>query len=37
MNLLVGVQRRSGLFAELKTSVFADPAPSLRLIVGYTF
>jgi hypothetical protein len=37
LNILVGVQRRSGLFAEVKASVFANPAPSLRLIVGYTF
>jgi len=37
LNLLVGIQRRSGMFAEVKTSVFADPAPSLRLLVGYTF
>ena len=37
LNILVGVQRRSGLFAEVKASVFADPAPSLRLLVGYTF
>ena len=37
LNILVGMQRRSGLFAEVKTSVFANPAPSLRLIVGYTF
>jgi len=37
LNILVGMQRRSGLFAEVKTSVFASPAPSLRLLVGYTF
>ena len=37
LNILVGIQYRSGLFAEMKTSVFANPAPSLRLLVGYTF
>src|SRR5436190_3676584 len=37
LNILLGVQFRSGLFTELKTSVYASPAPVLRLIVGYTF
>ena len=37
LNILVGIQRRNGLFAEMKTSVYANPAPSLRLLVGYTF
>ena len=37
LNIVVGMQRRSGVFAEVKTSVFANPAPSLRLLVGYTF
>jgi len=37
LNLLVGIQYRSGLFAEMKTSVYANPAPSFRLLVGYTF
>ena len=37
LNILVGMQRRNGVFAEVKASVFANPAPSLRLIVGYTF
>jgi hypothetical protein len=37
LNIFVGMQRRSGLFAEVKTSVYANPAPSLRLLVGYTF
>lgn len=37
LNILVGMQGRSGVFAEVKTSVFANPAPSLRLLVGYTF
>ena len=37
LNILVGVQYRSGVFAELKTSVYANPAPSFRLIIGYNF
>jgi hypothetical protein len=37
LNILVGIQYRSGLFAEMKTSVFANPSPSLRLLFGYTF
>jgi hypothetical protein len=37
LNVLIGIQYRSGLFAEMKTSVYANPAPSLRLLVGYTF
>ncbi len=37
LNILVGIQYRSGLFAEVKTSVYAAPAPALRLLVGYTF
>lgn len=36
-NLFGGIQNRSGMFAELKTSVYADPAPTLRLILGYNF
>jgi len=37
LNVLVGVQYRSGVFTELKASVYANPAPSFRLIVGYNF
>jgi len=37
LNILVGIQYRSGLFAEMKTSVYANPSPALRLLVGYTF
>ena len=36
-NLFGGIQNRNGMFLEMKTSVYADPAPSLRLIVGYNF
>jgi hypothetical protein len=37
LNILLGIQLRSGLYAELKTSVYASPAPVLRVLVGYTF
>ena len=37
LNILVGVQYRSGMFAEVKSSIYADPAPSFRLIFGYNF
>jgi len=37
LNILAGIQYRTGLFAEVKTSVYANPAPSLRLLIGYTF
>ena len=37
MNILGGVRRRGGMTLEMKTSIYADFAPSLRLTVGYTF
>jgi opacity protein-like surface antigen len=37
LNILGGVEYRNGMWLELKTSVYAQPAPSLRLIVGYNF
>lgn len=37
LNILGGIQYRSGMFVELKTSVYAAPAPTLRLIFGYNF
>src|SRR5581483_7146648 len=37
LNILGGVRFRSGVFTELKTSVYTDVAPRLRLIVGYNF
>jgi hypothetical protein len=37
LNILLGIKLRSGVWAELKTSVWAAPAPILRLMVGYTF
>ncbi len=37
LNILGGVRYRSGMFAELKTTVYSEPAPTLRLIIGYNF
>jgi hypothetical protein len=36
-NILMGVQNRHGTFFELKTSLYSQPAPVLRLILGKTF
>lgn len=36
-NILMGMQNRTGTFFELKTSLYAAPAPVLRLIVGKNF
>jgi hypothetical protein len=35
-NVLAGIQRRHTFF-EMKTSLWAQPAPTLRLIIGYNF
>jgi hypothetical protein len=35
-NLLAGIQRRHTFF-EMKTSLYSRPAPTVRLIIGYTF
>jgi len=37
LNILGGMRHRSGVFAEIKTSVYARPSPTLRLIIGYNF
>jgi hypothetical protein len=37
LNILGGLRLRSGMFMELKTSVYSDPSPTLRLVVGYNF
>jgi hypothetical protein len=37
LNLIGGIEYRSGMFMELKTSVYSDPSPTLRLVVGYNF
>ncbi len=36
-NVLTGLQFRKGTFLELKTSLWSKPAPTMRLIFGYTF
>jgi hypothetical protein len=37
LNILGGIQRRSGMFTEVKTSVYAQQAPVLSLVIGYRF
>ena len=37
LNILGGLRYRSGMFMELKTSVYSRPAPTLRFIIGYNF
>jgi hypothetical protein len=37
LNILVGAQFRSGMFTEVKTSLYASPAPIFRILVGYNF
>lgn len=37
LNILGGLRYRTGMFVELKASVYSDPAPTLRMIVGYNF
>ena len=37
LNILGGLRYSSGMFMELKTSVYSRPAPTLRLIIGYNF
>ena len=36
-NILAGVQSRRGNFFEIKTSLYSQPAPVLRLILGHNF
>jgi hypothetical protein len=36
LNILGGVRTRR-VFMELRTSVYSNPSPTLRLVVGYTF
>ena len=37
LNILAGVRKRGGMFLELKTSIYSDHSPTLRMTVGYTF
>jgi hypothetical protein len=36
-NILMGIQNRHGTFFEVKTSLYSEPAPVLRLILGRNF
>jgi len=36
-NIFMGMQHRKGPFFEVKTSIYSEPAPVLRLVGGYTF
>ena len=36
-NILMGMQHRKGPFFEVKTAIYSQPAPVLRLVGGYTF
>ena len=36
-NIFMGAQNRHGTFFEIKTSLYSEPAPVLRLILGRTF
>jgi hypothetical protein len=37
LNILGGVRYRSGMFTEIRTSVYSDPSPTLRVVIGYNF
>ena len=37
LDILVGIRSRSGAFGEMKTSIWAAPAPIFRFLLGYTF
>jgi hypothetical protein len=37
VNVLMGFENRHGTFFEVKTSLYSQPAPVFRLIVGHTF
>jgi len=36
-NILMGMQHRRGPFFEVKTSIYSQPSPVLRLVGGYSF
>jgi hypothetical protein len=37
LNILAGVRNRNGVFTEIRSSVYAAPAPVIKVIVGYSF
>jgi hypothetical protein len=37
LNIVGGIEFRSGTFAEVRTGVYAGPAPTFRLVIGHNF
>jgi hypothetical protein len=37
LNLFTGIESRNGFFIEAKTTLWAEPSPSFRLLFGWTF
>jgi hypothetical protein len=37
LNVMAGVEFRRGTFVEVRTGIYAGPAPTFRLIFGYNF
>lgn len=37
LNIMGGIEWRSGTFAEVRTGVYAGPAPTFRLVIGHNF
>jgi hypothetical protein len=37
LNLFTGIESRNGFFIETKTTLWAEPSPSFRLLFGWTF
>lgn len=37
LNIVGGLQHRNGAFVELRTSIYSDPSPTLRIVAGYNW
>jgi len=37
LNIMGGIEYRSGTFAEVRTGIYAGPAPTFRLVIGHNF
>lgn len=37
LNIMGGVEWRSGTFAEVRSGIYAGPAPTFRLVIGHNF
>jgi hypothetical protein len=37
LNIMGGMEFRSGTFAEVRTGIYAGPAPTFRLVIGHNF